>query len=299
MKREELLKIFPSLTESEIQDLPNELVVCWYPSSGTGCDSETLYNGYGYNILDHWKQQSSNFKPNLFIFSDAREFNIHEEAEVLFTKTYFEDSVISFLDNPITVDYDLIPNDHYINESEQFIKDLGRLFELGLVDENHWMSEFENPRSPAENEIYKLEIKLLLEAGVFPKDNIVKERKQKEYNNLINGLFGPVKTLSIIRYLETFFILVQTTNKFLYSRFVEEEIKIPLLTLNRPMDPFIFDNGIDIKKLGIQEFIAGHSYVISLVFGDEFKKHPDFVFQLFNKVHNDMANLYSYNIKTV
>ena len=293
MKREELLNVFPSLSETEIEALPKELVVCWYPSSGTGCDSETLYRGYGYNILDHWKQQPSNFKPNLFIFSDYNEFDLPDESEVLFNRSFFEHPVINFLNNPITVDYDLIPDDHYIHESERYIKDLGRLFDLGLVDENEWMSKFENPRSPAENEIYKLEIKLLLDAGVFPKDKIVEELKEKEFIHVEEGLFGPVKTLSIIRYLETFFILVQTTNKYLYGRFVEEEIKIPLLTINRPIDPFIFDNGIDIKKLGIQEFIAGHSSVSSLVFGDEFKKHPDFVFQLFNEVHHDMANLYS------
>jgi hypothetical protein len=293
MKREEILKLFPGILDEEIKDLPNELVVCWYPSSGTGCDSETLYRGYGYNIIDHWKQQPSNFKPNLFIFSDIDEFDLPKEAEVLFNRSFFEHPVINFLNNPIIVDYDLIPDDHHIHESERYIKDLGRLFDLGLLDENHWLSKFENPRSPAENEIYKLEIKLLLDAGVFPKDKIVEELKKKEFIHVEEGLFGPVKTLSIIRYLETFFLLVQTTNKYLYGRFVEEEIKIPLLTLNRPMDPFIFDHGIDIEKLGIQEFIAGHSYVSSLVFGDEFKKHPDFVFQLFNEVHNDMANLYS------
>ena len=68
------------------------------------------------------------------------------------------------------------------------------------------------------------------------------------------------------------------------------------------MDQFIFDNGIDIKKLGIQEFIAGHSYVSSLTFGEEYFKHADFVFQIFRSEENehiDMANLYSYNIKTV
>ncbi len=89
---------------------------------------------------------------------------------------------------------------------------------------------------------------------------------------------------------------MQTTNKFLYSRFVEEEIKIPLLTLNRPMDQFIFDNGIDIKKLGIQEFIAGHNYESSLTFGEEYFKYPDFLFRARGNAetyHEDLANLYS------
>ena len=178
MKREELLKLFPSISVNEIEMLPEEIVACWYPSSGTGYNHETYTSGY--NVVKHWQEQPSKLKPNLFVFSDLDPFEIHDQAEILFNRSFFEHPVINFLNNPITVDYDLIPNDHYIHESEQFIKDLGRLFDLGLVDENDWMSEFENPRSPAENEIYKLEIKLLLEAGVFPKDKIVEELKKKK-----------------------------------------------------------------------------------------------------------------------
>jgi len=49
--------------------------------------------------------------------------------------------------------------------------------------------------------------------------------------------------------------------------------------------------------MGIQEFIAGHSYVSSLNFGEEFKKYPDFVFQILKNENADSyvdyANLYS------
>jgi hypothetical protein len=299
MKREELLKLFPGILDEEIKDLPNDLVVCWYPSSGTGCDSETLYNGYGINILDHWKQQSSNFKPNLFIFSDIREFDLHDEVEVLFTKTYFEDPIIEFLSNLDSIDYSLFPSDDYLLDS-RYINDIKHLYSLGIIgSDDDLIQAIENATSLIEKENNKLIFKILVDANLVLKDKIIDIRKKNEAYSLESGKYGSLKMVTFMKFLDTYFILVQGTNEYIYKRFIEEDVKIPLLTLNRPMDPFIFDQGIDIKKLGIQEFIAGHSYVSSLVLGDEFKKHPDFVFQLFNEVHNDIANLYSYNIKTV
>ena len=293
MKKEELLKVFPSISEDDLKKLPNELVICWYPSSGSGCNHETYYSGY--NVVKHWQEQPSRLKPNLFIFSDWEAFEIHDQAEILFTKSFFEDPVIEFLNNPIIIDYDLIPNDHYIH-SEQFIQHHQTLFDVCL-DENHWISKFENPRSPAENEIYKLEIKLLIEAGIFLKHKIVKELKKKEFILVEEGLFGPVKTLSIIKYLETFFVLVQTTNKFLYSRFVDEAVKIQLLTINRPNDPFIVNDGIDFSRLGVQEFIGGEQgYSVSITCCEEYLKYPDFLFRARGNgetYHEDLANLYS------
>jgi hypothetical protein len=142
-----------------------------------------------------------------------------------------------------------------------------------------------------------LEIKLLLDAGVFPKDKIVEELKEKEFIHVEEGLFGPVKTLSIISYLETFFILVQTTNKYIHNHFLDLNFKIPLLAMNRPNDSFLVEDGIDYKGLGVKEFIVGHcGFGENKSFPEEYFKHPDFVFQTRGDENNyfeDLANLYS------
>jgi hypothetical protein len=296
MKREEILKLFPGILDEEIKDLPNELVVCWYPSSGTGCDSETLYRGYGYNILDHWKQQPSNFKPNLFIFSDIDEFDLPKEAEVLFTKTYFEDPIITFLNNLDSIDYSLFPSDDNLFDS-RYSSDMKRIYQLGLVSFDELIKNIENATSLIEKEKDKLILKILVDSGEVNKEKIIEERKNIEAHNLESGKYGSIKMVTFLKFLNTYFILVQGTNEYIYNRYVEEDIKIPLLSLNRPVDPFIcLEKGINIKKLGIQEFIAGNRHVSYLTFGEECFKHPDFVFQTFGDENNyfeDIANLYS------
>jgi hypothetical protein len=219
MKREKLMKVFPFLGERELKKLPQDLVVCWYPSSGAGTNHKIISSdsGSGYNAVIHWQEQPSTFKPNLLIFSDIEEFKIPVQADVLFTMLISEDSNF----------------DHSISEDVLLVQEDNR---------------------------------------------------------------GSIMSITIIKHLETFFILVQSTNEYLYNQFVNQGIEIPLLTLNRPTDIFIHNNSIDIQRLGIQEFIAGHSYVSCLTYGKEFKKHPDFVFQIYRTElveYIDDANLYS------
>ena len=68
MKKEDLLKVFPSLNEMEIQTLPNELVICWYPSSGVGADLNDNFCGYA--AMRHWQEQPCKLKPNFSAFSN-------------------------------------------------------------------------------------------------------------------------------------------------------------------------------------------------------------------------------------
>lgn len=233
MKREELLKVFPCLGDEDIQDLPTDLVVCWYPSSGSGRNYETYYSGY--NAIKHWHEQPSQLKPNLFIFSDLEEFDQPINYNLVFT---------------LELNIEKIKGDDVLQEKMSFD---GSLLE-----------------------------------GC---DEILLGNQETLKNDLLT-----LKHLTLLEFEGLFFLLAQTENEFIYSAFVEEGINIPLLTLNRPCDNFIFNNGIDIKKLGIQEFIAGHGYVSSLTFGEEFKKHPDFVFQTTPNEYIDLANLYSHFI---
>ena len=239
MKREELLKVFPSLSEKGIQALPSELVICWYPSSGAGSNQDIVRNDCaGYHAVKHWREQPSNLKPNFFIFSDLMEFERPLNFNLIFTIELNIEKVI-------------YKGSDLIVEKKTFDGTL-----LEGCDE------------------------------IFFGDQEVIEKKE----------VLTLKHLTLLENKGLFFLLVQTENEFIYSSFIEENINIPLLTLNRPMDPFIFDNGIDIKKLGIKEFIAGRGYVISLLFGDEFFKYPDFVFQIIrneDSEHKDIANLYS------
>lgn len=321
MKKEDLLKVFPSLNEMEIQTLPNELVICWYPSSGVGADLND--NFCGYVAMRHWQEQPCKLKPNFFIFSDIVDFDVPAGAEVLFEEKLLPTNhILDFLNNPIEINYNLLSHKlkstsrillddierllelglidelDFIKEFENadFLDDLERLFELGMIDELDLITEFENADSVNDKEFKKLEIKLLIEKGIFEKQKLIDRFKEIDINNLMDVIIGPFKSIILINLNNFFFLLVQGRNESIYERFIDENIKIPLLTLNRPMDPFIFDNGIDIEKLGIEEFIAGHSYVSSLIFGEEFKKYPDFVFGTIRREqveHHDLANLYA------
>lgn len=294
MKKEEILKLFPDLLSNQIKLLPEEIITCWYPSSGAGCDSQTLNNFYGYNIINHWNEQPSKLKPNLFIFSDISEFIIHADADVLFSKTYFEDPITTFFNNVDTIDYSLFPTDHH-SSNKNYINDITHLYTLGLIEDtvDDLIQKIKMITSSIEKENSKLILKILLDSELVSKDTIIEKLKTNEENTEEEALYGQLKKVSVIKYLDSYFILVQGSNEFLYNRLIEENIMIPILTLNRPMDPFIFNHGIDIEKLGIQEFIAGRNYVSSLVYGEEFKKYPDFIFQTYRHEHIDMANLYS------
>jgi hypothetical protein len=236
MKKLYLLRLFPSLNETEIKVLPEELVVCWYPSSGRGTNQEILYDGCsGYPAVRHWKEQPSKLKPNFFIFSDIEAFEIPIQFDLIYS---------------VATNIEKIKSQEYVEEKKSF--------------DGTWLEGCDE---------------ILL-------------GDQEENNKEILTL----RHLTLLRYNDLFFLLVQAENEFVYERFIDENIKIPLLTLNRPMDPFIFDNGIDIEKLVIEEFIAGHSYVSSLIFGEEFKKYPDFVFGTIRREqgeHHDLANLYA------
>jgi hypothetical protein len=234
MKKTELLKLFPSLSKSDLKVLPDDLIICWYPSSGTGSVSETIFNGY--NTVIHWRDQPSKLKPNLYIFSDFEEFEIPNNFDLIFV---------------IEQNVELVKSQENTQERVSFDGSL-----LEGCDEILLGNQFDSNQ-----EILRL------------------------------------KKIILLQNKGSFFMLIQSENEFVYSRFIDEKIKIPLLTINRPMDPFVLHKGINIHDLGIQEFIAGHSYVSSLNFGEEFKKYPDFVFQIRKNENSDSivdyANLYS------
>ena len=290
MKKKDLLKVFPSLSKRGIQVLPDELVVCWYPSSGVSADLND--NFCGYVALRHWQEQPSKLKPNLFIFSDIEEFEIHPEAKILFNEV---DPIIQFLSNDLQINYDLIDDSQRLT-AEQEMTMIENLFDIGMLNEDDWITKFEEAKSISELELIKMEIKLLFDSGKFDREKIIQNRKLAEESNLLDVDSGLIKNLTLINHLDSLFLLVQTSNKNLNEQFIQGGLEIPLLTINRPWDPFVLNNGIEIEKLGIQEFIAGHSYVSSLIFGEEFKKYPDFVFQTLRNRDSsleDLANLYS------
>lgn len=76
MKREKLMKVFPYLGEWELQNLPQDLIVCWYPSSNNHFDA----------AFD-WQRQATKLQPDLFIYTDIMDFEIPPEAEVFFSST--------------------------------------------------------------------------------------------------------------------------------------------------------------------------------------------------------------------
>jgi hypothetical protein len=229
MNKEEILKLFPGIKEDMIKMIPEEIITCWYPSSGSKCSPETGWSGY--NIIKHWEVQPSKLKPNLYIFSDFEEFEIPNNFDLIFA---------------IEQNVELVKSQENTQERMSFDGSL-----LEGCDEILLGNQFDSNQ-----EILRL------------------------------------KKLILLHNKGSFFMLIQSENEFVYSRFINEKIKIPLLTINRPMDSFVLSQGININDLGIQEFIAGHSYVSSLNFGEEFKKYPDFTFNS-SINYEDIANLYS------
>lgn len=292
MKKEELLKVFPSLSEKEIEALPEELVVCWYPSSGSH-----------FEAANHWKGDNT-INPNCFIFSDASRFEFPVEARIICSKKVnnnYHELLTDFFEMPF--DLTLFPADHAVNQNiEVFKTQVTTLYSIFMLTEDELIIKKNSDLFCTETMEKRIQLQILHDSNLIDfnsfKQSVLNESLIEEANDLINGDTPSPLLIQIVSYNECIFILVQGTNEYVFKRFIEEGVKIPLLTLNRPMDPFIFDHGIEIEKLGVQEFIAGQSYVSSLVFGDEFKKHPDFVFQSHRNedaFHEDLANLYSLN----
>jgi hypothetical protein len=79
---------------------------------------------------------------------------------------------------------------------------------------------------------------------------------------------------------------------YLNKLFIEENIKIPAMTIHRPIDPFILN--CDIDRLGVEEVIGGYQYVGNLRNIGELNKHPEFNFQPSPIIGEwDTANFYS------
>jgi hypothetical protein len=246
MKKEQLTLMFPEIGETAITALPDDLVVCWYPSSGVGI-SEEVHLGEtesfsGYNIIKHWQEQPSKLKPNLFIFSDIEEFEIPPTYDLFFSMD--------------------------INKDLNFEKE-----ELPPVDYNK------------HNDSYLSELFLSIDIEIY-------EQKKAEIEKRYLEQLGKIQ---LIKKENVFILLVRCENEEVYQRFILNKIKVPLLTLNRPMDNFIFNYGINLEELGVQDFIAGKSYVSGLRVCNQFKIYPDFIFRCFEGIyhHLDLANLYS------
>ena len=246
MKKEQLTLMFPEINEQNMSLLPEDLVVCWYPSSGTGINGEVhlneeeLYSGY--NIIKHWQEQPSKLKPNLFIFSDILEFEIPPTYDLVFLMD--------------------------INKDLNFEKE-----ELPPVDNNK------------HNDSYLSEIFHSIDIEIY------EQKKAEIEKRYLEQLFK----IQLIKKENVFILLVRCENEEVYRRLILNKIKVPLLTLNRPMDNFIFNYGINLEELGVQEFIAGKSYVSGLRVSDQFKIYPDFIFRCYEGIyhHLDLANLYS------
>jgi hypothetical protein len=243
MRKEKLIDLFQGLTLEDIKPLPGELSVCWYPSSGNHFNSEHGWNSYV--AAQHWKEQPSKSKPNLFIFSDIGEFQTPPGALVLLNRkppnlTHFPKLT------PFIMDY----NQHIIQDGRIL------LFDWGL--------------------------------GSFHDYNKVTQPTNLDEREIVYGY-----SRMILHYFQGhFFLLLQTNNRRIYDCFMQRNVQIPMLTINRPCDEFITSGGISLDALGVEELIVGGVYHHGFDL-NQFKKHPEFIFQRFDNDHLDMANLYS------
>ncbi len=288
MKREELLNVFPCLSDKEINGLPSELVVCWYPSSGNHFDA-----------VEHFEKHESQVNPNLFIFSDASRFVCPDNSKMLFSKKVrrdYRDLLTDYFKLPLN--FKMFPDSHAMNQHfELYEKQITTLYSLGIISNEDLIIKKGDDLSSIETMEKRIQLQLLVDLNLIDLDALKKHYYDpiSEFHDIVEENGEPLR-IQLVNYKNKFFLLVQSSNEVVYNRFTIEKVCISSLILNRPMDPFIFNHGIDLKELGVNEFISGHSYVSSLVFGDEFKKHPDFIFQTivgeFSQ-HNDLANLYS------
>lgn len=233
MKREELLKLFPSILDEEIKDLPNDLVVCWYPSSGSHFDAS----------LD-WQRQNTKLTPNLFIYSDTRDFDIPSDAIVFYSK----------------------------------------------------IVEGSNLKSKIIEEIIEEEKKSWDGTWLEGTDHIFFEQpvpKEPDY-------FVGIVHLTILKFNENWFLLVNSENEYLYLSLLERQINIDCLYVNRPCDSFISDRGpnpdqihfIDINKIGVSILISGRNNGIRLPLSEEYQLISEF--EMNNEPYNnDVGVIYS------
>jgi hypothetical protein len=291
MRKEVLIRLFPVLSEIEIDALPNELVVCWYPSSGARSDLESPFCGY--IALKHWQEQPAKLKPNFFIFSDVDYFEIPEEAEILFSQTFFYDPIIDYILKPI--DMEKIPFDHAAKKKiEIFSKDMKQLYEKGFLQEKDYLIGREDDGMSLDSAIKKCTLEALIKEGCLEINSLIEEQKVQERWDIMDGYTEPIKTLTLHKYRDHFFLLIQAKNENVHERFIEQEITIPLLTINRPNDQHVELGYVSLEDLGVKELICGHSGTNRVKISSEFVKYPDFVFQKFtNPASEDIANLYS------
>jgi hypothetical protein len=233
MKKEELLKVFPCLSYEEIEDLPTDLLLCWYPSCGNHFDA----------AFD-WQRQNTKLTPNLFIYSDTSDFDIPSKAEVFYSK--------------IVEGGDLKPKiSKEIIEEEKKSWD-GTWFE-GL---DHLLFDQPVPKEP-------------------------------EY-------FNGVVHLTLLKFKENWFFLVNSENEYLYLSFLEQQINIDCLYVNRPCDSFLSDRGpdadqvnfIDIERIGVDLLISGKNNGLRVPFSDDYLMISEF--EITNEPFpSDIAVLYS------
>lgn len=234
MKREELLKLFPSLVAEEIQDLPEELVVCWYPSSGNHFDA----------AFD-WQRQNTKLVPNLFIYSDNSDFEIPADAQVCCSATVESVDLRSKIVKESTEEEEKKTWDGTLLEGLDYIF-------------------FDQP-----------------------------EAKEPEY-------FRGIVHLTLMKYEEKWFFLINTENEYLYLSFLEHQIIVDCLYVNRPCDSFLSDRGpnpdqvhfIDISRIGVSTFISGKNNGIRLPLSEEYKIISEFDI---NNPHfeGDIGQIYS------
>jgi hypothetical protein len=233
MKREELLKVFPSVSETEIEALPKELVVCWYPSSGNHFDA----------ALD-WQRQNTKLTPNLFIYSDTLDFDIPSDAIVFFSK------IVEGSDLKLKIIKEII---------EEEKNSLDGTFLEGL---DHILLDYPVPKEP--------------------------------------DYFIGFVHITLLKFKENWFFLVNSENEYLYLSLLEQQINIDCLYLNRPCDSFISDRGpdanqihfIDIKKIGVNILISGKNNGIRFPLSEEYQLISEF--EMNNKPYNnDVGVIYS------
>jgi hypothetical protein len=243
MKKEQLTLMFPEINESAITALPDDLVVCWYPSSGPGGGFEDINfrvnNRFsGFYVLRCWKDQPSKLNPNLFIFSDIDWFEIPFTFELIYSTDFNKD--LNF-------------------EKEELI-------------------------SPEEIDWDQYYLQELLREGYEADYKNKKAEIDRKY-------FEQLGKIHLIRKEDIYVLLVCSENELVYQRFIQNKIKVPLLTLNRSDDYFIQNNGINLDLLGVQEFIANTDEARFLSICDEFQVGPEFLFS--NGYGSYLVNLYS------
>lgn len=329
-----LLNLFSSLSAQDIELLPNELSVCWYPSSGTGFRPEDITNN-GYYAIPHWKEQPSVVQPNFFIFSDYSPFEeIPEKATVVFsvcTNDYdskFHEIMKSEVEaftkfiNLELSEYEKKEIDFFKNASQNLAgaRDLRKLAETEVNTDNINELTAENKLSllllkfnrrvwssheillKSNDGFYYItkdqetlhELRIFIRSGLFKIETIQLYfegcLKEEQFRTINDGTFG-CHELTLIHYLDQYILLTWSLNEFIYTRFIEEKIQIPAMTVHRPLDSFVLSCNID--TLGVKELIGGNQYVSRLVTIEKFEKYPEFDFQPYIAPRFDSANFYS------